>query len=115
MATPVRDATDEEIRGSYWPDGVVPAGHRVVLVDAAEYDPDWSLLALGRRCRYTTGPGNVTCKRPAVVLLNRGSGSRPQWWGYCDLQGHLYGRVYEPGPPPRLLVPILEPLTQDRA
>jgi hypothetical protein len=99
----VRDATGTEIRGSYVPQrDPVPDGYRVGLF--TEDDRSWTVPApFGARCRYVPGPGHRTCGRPAVVALLRGKAR----WGYCDLQAHLYGRVYDPGPPPRLLSPRL--------
>lgn len=99
----VRDATGSEIRGSYVPHrDPVPDGHRIGLFP--EDDRDWQVPAPPyARCRYTVGPGHHTCGRPAVASLARG----PNRWGYCDHQEHLYGRVYDPGPPARLLSPRL--------
>lgn len=101
----VRDATGSEIRGSHVPQrDPIPDGHRIGLF--VEDDRSWTVPAPpGARCRFVPGPGHRTCGRPAVVALLRGKAR----WGYCGLQEHLYGRVYDPGPPPRLLSPRLYP------
>jgi len=64
-------------------------------------DTKWTIGNSGRRCRFPVGPGNTSCKAPAVAALNRGRWSRrvgrivDSWWSYCG--SHLYGRWIEDG------------------
>ncbi len=47
----------------------------------------------GKTCRFTVGPGHKQCGRPAKAALARSNG----WWGYCEMQEHLYGRRINDG------------------
>jgi hypothetical protein len=81
-------------------DPVAPDGFVAVDVDAFQADAgavlawrrpdDWELR--NARCRWTVGPGHLTCKKPPVAMLARSRyGSRgPVWWAYCGR--HLYRR-----------------------
>jgi hypothetical protein len=74
-----------------------PAGFRVVVVDEFSREQIgrlWVRLHTPMRCRYTVGPRHTSCKRPAVLALNRGRLGRTALWGYCA--EHLYGRRWEP-------------------
>lgn len=83
-----------------------PPGVRQVWVDALVVEEDWKLATEGVRCRFMVrnADGKVrSCKRPAVVMLDRGRFARtpgrryPIWWGYCDEPGHLFGRRWVDG------------------
>jgi hypothetical protein len=79
---------------------------RLVVVDEFARDSGWRPPERGRSyaCRWTTGPGHRTCRRPAVATLLRGyahRSGRPQRWGYCE--DHCYGRRWQAG---RLLAVI---------
>jgi hypothetical protein len=81
----------------------VPEGCELVAVE----DHAWRLVA-GKRCRYTTGPGHQSCKKPSVAELNRtrmqptvhpdgaeGWKTVDYWWPYCE--SHCFGRWVEDG------------------
>lgn len=66
--------------------------------------PDWRLVdqqeGSKRRCRWTVGPGHLTCKKPSVAALNRRHRTISQrfgaaWWHYCG--DHLYANWIEDG------------------
>lgn len=79
-----------------WPDGTpVPDGYELVWErPSANWEALIDIEPMG--CRYTVGPGHVTCREPSVARLNRGArGARPQWWHYCA--DHLYGKRIRDG------------------
>ncbi len=102
----VRDATADDGFAVRRVD-MATAGYRVVLVDDfARPGSEWAPISgpTSMRCRYTVGPGHLTCKREPVAMVCRGRGRRygGTWWAYCER--HLYGRKLENG---KLLNPIL--------
>lgn len=65
----------------------------------------WRAGGDDKRCRFTVGPRNESCKRPAVATLDRGRGPlAPNRWAYCE--HHLYGRHLHDG---AVWSPILTP------
>lgn len=89
----IREAEPEDIRRLNPPD------MRWVVVDALVAG-DWQPAKDGMRCRYMM-PGRRSCKRPAVVMLNRGRyrlyTREDNWWGYCEDPDHLFGRKWVDG------------------
>lgn len=93
--------------GDEWAARDIPVGHHLVIVDEfsrEQHGAQFVRLAYPMRCRYTVGPGQTTCKRPAIVALNRGRRGRTALWGYCP--EHLYGRRWDPATG-RVLVSVL--------
>lgn len=84
------------------PEPSTVAGFVAVEVDA--FDPavgsgwrrpdDYELRVAG--CRWTVGPGHLTCRRPPAAMLarSRHGSPLPAWWAYCA--EHLYGRRLDP-------------------
>jgi hypothetical protein len=71
-----------------------PEGYRLHAVHELDED-HWRVCPphSERRCSYVVGPQHMTCRRPAVALLNRWHWRRegPQrWYGFCDEPGHMY-------------------------
>lgn len=89
-----------------WIKNEPPAGYQLLVVDDARRDTGWRVGGGGKLCRFTTGPGHRTCRRPAVATLDRGWARRNRW-GYCEL--HLYGRHLENG---KLLTTIWRPIRE---
>lgn len=64
-----------------------------------------------RGCRFTIGPGQRQCKRPAVAVLDRAClGQRASFWAYCE--DHLYGRVLHDG---AIWDVVLRPIAKGRS
>lgn len=94
-----------------WPGGTpVPDGYELAWErPTASWEVLIDIEPMG--CRYTTGPGRATCRKPSVARLNRGArGARPQWWHYCG--DHLFGRRIRDGV---LEHQVLRPITDGGA
>jgi hypothetical protein len=99
----VRDATPLEAA----PWAPIPPGHKVVMIDnfarpKSPWRPATAEESARYGCRWTVGPGHLSCRRTPVVMVNRSRGDKPNWWAYCER--HLYNQVIENG---RLLGPRL--------
>jgi hypothetical protein len=74
-----------------------PPGYRVEWAPDTHWTTDPAVIA-GRGCRFTGGPRQKVCGKPAVAALNRRyhrAGAKPSWWCYCG--EHLYGRRIRDG------------------
>ena len=88
----IREVTPEESERFH-----VNPPYRLVVVDELALDSDWKMAQQGLRCRYMM-PNRRSCKKPAVVMLDRSHDSRVHdWWGYCDDPEHLYGHKWIDG------------------